>query len=64
VAEFRNPAQTSSSSKNAGPFCELKKLKLFDLTGKDLLLFLTKMDALLPETKYRNSLSELLPKIK
>ena len=32
---IRDPAQTSSSSKNAGPFCELKKLKLFDLTGKD-----------------------------
>ena len=32
---IRDPAQTSSSSKNADPFCELKKQKLFDLTGKD-----------------------------
>jgi hypothetical protein len=31
--------QTSSSSKNAGPICELKKLTLFDLTGKDLQCF-------------------------
>ncbi len=33
AAECQNPAQTPSSSKNAGPFCELEKLKLFDLTG-------------------------------
>ena len=32
---IRDPAQTSSLSKNADPFCELKKQKLFDLTGKD-----------------------------
>jgi hypothetical protein len=35
VAKFHETAQTPSSSKNAGPFCEVKKLKLFDLTGKD-----------------------------
>jgi hypothetical protein len=39
VPTFQKPTQTSSSSKNAGPFCELKKLKLFDLTVKDLQCF-------------------------
>jgi hypothetical protein len=39
AAELQYPAQTSSSSKNAGPICELKKLKLFDLTVKDLQCF-------------------------
>ena len=38
-SQVQGPAQTSSSSKNAGPFCELKKLKLFDLTGKYLQCF-------------------------
>jgi len=33
LSEFRDPAQTSSSSKNASPFCDRKKL--FDLTGND-----------------------------
>jgi hypothetical protein len=35
VAKFHETAQTPSSSKNAGPLSELKKLTLFDLTEKD-----------------------------
>jgi hypothetical protein len=47
-SEAQNPAQTSSSSKNAGLFCELKKANAFLISqGKTCNVFLTKMDALL-----------------
>ena len=44
---FINRGQASSSSKNAGLFCELKKAKAFLISqGKICNVFLTKMDAL------------------
>ena len=52
--------QASSSSKNAGPFCELKKLKLFDLTGKDLQCFSHEDGCFAPNVECTISLSDLL----
>jgi hypothetical protein len=51
--------QTSSSSKNAGPICELKKLTLFDLTGKDLQCFSHEDGCFAPAAKRKSSLNEL-----
>ena len=41
-SEVQNPAQTSSSSKNAGPFCELKKAKAFLISQKGPAMFFSR----------------------
>ena len=43
---FHKPAQTSSSSKNAGPPLRAKKAKAFWSLGRTCNVFLKKMDAL------------------
>ena len=60
VMQLQKPAQTSSSSKNAGPSLRASKmLRIFRSLGRTCNVFLTKMNALPPVTDYKNSLSEL-----
>ena len=59
--EHHDLAQASSSSKNAGPSIELVKGFAFsDFSGRTDNVFLSKIDALLPISNCKNSLSELL----
>ena len=55
ASKSQNTVQTSSSSKNAGPFCELKKLKLFDLTVKDLQCFSHEDGCFAPQTELKTA---------
>ena len=60
ATEFENRRKHHLHRKTQVLLCELSNAYALLISRSDLLLFLTKMDALLPETKIRCSPSELL----
>ena len=61
VSKFMPPAQTSSSSKNAYPLCELKNAFAFLISRSDIQCFSHEDGCFAPETNCKYSLSELPP---